>query len=87
MTLLEKSLADEKRRNEDLQFSVDEATFCGEELNVSVERETDGQNVAVCVGRDVKGLLPVLNLVLTQHHRHVHTCHTCCSCCSARGEE
>uniref|UniRef100_A0A182SQS7 Uncharacterized protein n=1 Tax=Anopheles maculatus TaxID=74869 RepID=A0A182SQS7_9DIPT len=35
--MLEKSLADEKRRNEDLQFSVDEATFCTEELNAQTQ--------------------------------------------------
>ncbi|XP_055548764.1 restin homolog isoform X3 [Wyeomyia smithii] len=35
ITKLENQLVEEKRRNEDLQFSVDEATFCGEELNVS----------------------------------------------------
>uniref|UniRef100_A0AAG5DSE9 CAP-Gly domain-containing protein n=1 Tax=Anopheles atroparvus TaxID=41427 RepID=A0AAG5DSE9_ANOAO len=37
VALLEKSLADEKRRNEDLQFSVDEVTFCGEELNAQTQ--------------------------------------------------
>ncbi|XP_049547705.1 restin homolog isoform X2 [Anopheles darlingi] len=34
---LEKKLTEEKRRNEDLQFSVDEVTFCGEELNVQTQ--------------------------------------------------
>uniref|UniRef100_A0A182F4N7 CAP-Gly domain-containing protein n=1 Tax=Anopheles albimanus TaxID=7167 RepID=A0A182F4N7_ANOAL len=34
---LEKKLTEEKRRNEDLQFSVDEVTFCGEELNAQTQ--------------------------------------------------
>lgn len=32
--MLERLLEDERKRSEDLQFSVDEATFCGDELNV-----------------------------------------------------
>lgn len=32
---LEKRLNDEAQKAEDLQNSVDEATFCGDELNVS----------------------------------------------------
>lgn len=38
ITKLETQLVEEKRRNEDLQFNVDEATFCGEELNVSKQK-------------------------------------------------
>ncbi|XP_052893979.1 restin homolog isoform X1 [Anopheles moucheti] len=43
VTLLEKSLSDEKRRNEDLQFSVDEATFCSEELNGKIQNSVNAQ--------------------------------------------
>lgn len=35
---LEKRLVLESKRSEDLQLSIEEATFCGDELNVSVLR-------------------------------------------------
>lgn len=31
---MERKLSDERKKTEDLQFSIDEATFCGDELNV-----------------------------------------------------
>ncbi|XP_035794101.1 restin homolog isoform X3 [Anopheles albimanus] len=40
---LEKKLTEEKRRNEDLQFSVDEVTFCGEELNGKIQNSVNAQ--------------------------------------------
>lgn len=34
---LEKQLVEEQRKTEDLQFSLDEATFCSDELSVSIK--------------------------------------------------
>lgn len=34
--MLERLLQEEQKKSEDLQFSVDEATFCSDELNVRV---------------------------------------------------
>ncbi|XP_062547632.1 restin homolog isoform X5 [Armigeres subalbatus] len=44
LTRLETQLTEEKRRNEDLQFNVDEVTFCGEELNLKIQNSVDAQS-------------------------------------------
>lgn len=33
---LESQLVDERKKSEELQFSIDEAQFCGDEMNVRV---------------------------------------------------
>ncbi|XP_055635874.1 restin homolog isoform X3 [Toxorhynchites rutilus septentrionalis] len=40
---LEAQLSEEKRRNEDLQFSVDEVTFCGDELSGKTQNSLQAQ--------------------------------------------
>lgn len=42
---LEQQLVNEQRKTEDLQFIIDEATFCGDELNVSITIDTDTESV------------------------------------------
>ncbi|XP_046812521.1 restin homolog isoform X3 [Lucilia cuprina] len=37
IALLERQLSEERKKAEDLQFSIDEATFCGDELNAQTQ--------------------------------------------------
>ncbi|XP_058815206.1 restin homolog isoform X4 [Topomyia yanbarensis] len=44
ITKLEGQLVEEKRRCEDLQFNVDEVTFCGDELNGKIQNSVHAQS-------------------------------------------
>lgn len=52
---IEKQLVNEQRKTEDLQFSIDEATFCSDELNVSTNTDRHA-SAFVCIS-DVDSLL------------------------------
>lgn len=45
---IEKQLVNEQRKTEDLQFSIDEATFCSDELNVSTNTDRHA-SAFVCI--------------------------------------
>ncbi|XP_053694329.1 restin homolog isoform X3 [Sabethes cyaneus] len=74
ITQLESHLGEEKRRNEDLQFSVDEATFCEEELNAQthifkeriaeLERQLQGKSAEQPTEADLAAKEPDATVVL-----------------------
>jgi len=62
-------LGDERKKSEELQFSVDEAQFCGDEMNVRTSRNLDLKYTLTCF-RQNRNYIRFENIIL-------NTCFKC----------